>query len=65
MWQPIETAPKDGTPILVCSLNYWPITACWASYHPNATGKMCWRTAPICGDKVNPLFWMPLMEPPK
>lgn len=65
-WQPIETAPKDGTELLLCSIHlYSPRTGCWATYHPNAMGKAGWRTAPICGDKLNPTHWMPLPPPPQ
>jgi len=65
-WMPIETAPKDGTMILTCSCNtvYYPQTSVWASYHPNAEGKQCWRTDRVCGDKLNPTHWMPLPPPP-
>lgn len=65
-WQPIETAPKDGTYILVCATgNYHPITACWSSYHPNAEGSKCWRTTKVCGNKVGATYWMPLPPPPE
>lgn len=66
-WRPIETAPKDGTMILVCNEGenlYSPTSAVWASYHPNAEGKKCWRTSRICGDKLNPTHWMPLSTMP-
>ena len=65
-WQPIETAPKDGTVILACFDKwYHPMAVCWAAYHPNAKGKACWRTSAIGGDKVEQLtHWMPLPSPP-
>lgn len=29
-WQPIETAPKDGQPFMVCGMDYlWPVAAYW------------------------------------
>lgn len=73
-WQPIETAPKNGTPILGCTVldeaGYeswgWPSTIVWAAYHPNARGKECWRTSHVCGNKMEAVtHWMPLPEPPK
>ena len=64
-WQPIETAPKDGTKILVCHIHYYsPITAWWSSYHPNAKGKETWREDGS-NYKLNPTHWMPLPEAPK
>ena len=66
-WQPIETAPKDGTLVLTCveGVYYRPITGVWSSYHPNQAGKTCWRTSPVGGDKIAPTHWMPLPDPPK
>jgi hypothetical protein len=71
-WQPIATAPRDGTPILVCRGQYrtvrdegshpsfyHPITATWSYYHPNATGDGCWRN--YAGHKFShATHWMPL-----
>ncbi len=67
-WQPIETAPKDGTEILGCVAHprlYAPTRIVWAAYHPNSKGKETWRNAPICGDKMERVtHWMPLPAPP-
>jgi len=66
MWQPVETAPKDGTKILACYVTenseYNPITVKWRCYHPNAKGKECWRDS--MSDKVIVTHWMPLPKPP-
>jgi hypothetical protein len=75
VWRPIETAPRDGTPILATTMQdevagwekswFWPVTVCWASYHPNAKGKEGWRTSLICGNKMDGVtHWMPLPPPP-
>lgn len=73
-WQPIETAPRDGTLILICTGNYFdrtkdnlfpigcPTTASWRPYHPNAKGKECWRDSN--GNKISPTHWMPLPADP-
>jgi hypothetical protein len=64
-WEPIDTAPKDGTKILACfsSGTYAPETVSWRTYHPNAQGKRCWRT--VAGIKAEWVsHWMPLPERP-
>ncbi len=67
-WQPIETAPKDGTEVLVCCEHpnlYSPTTGVWATYHPNSQGVETWRTSAIGGNKMgNVTHWMPLPSPP-
>jgi hypothetical protein len=69
-WKPIETAPRDGTPILVCyapqytSNGFLPVAVRWRSFHPNAKGKELFRDS--SGTKVEHVtHWMPLPEPPK
>jgi hypothetical protein len=61
-WQPIETAPKDGTPILIYETTLGPVTyVCfWNSFHEywvEAEGEQY--------SSFNPTHWMPLPEPPK
>jgi hypothetical protein len=59
-WQPIKTAPKDGTIILgfdsgvVCQM-FWQ----WGDW--NLTG-VCWFDDSIL---AHPTYWMPLPAPPK
>lgn len=71
-WQPIETAPKDGSVVLGCypppwheSWSRWraPQAVYWGVYHPNAPGKMTWRNG-ADGRPVSVTHWMPLPEPP-
>lgn len=74
-WQPIESAPRDGTPILACTgpyeihageVNLWPdgpITIFWGQYHPNSKGKAEWRDGSGIR-RPHMEFWMPLPEPP-
>ena len=58
-WQPIESAPKDGTRVLV----WWPY---WRSYPVSArwfNGE--WDSyCRLEGDSVGPTHWMPLPAPP-
>ena len=56
-WQPIETAPKDGTPFLGCDPDYI-FVAIWDRgnrVHLTDTGRgFCY-----------PTHWMPLPPPPE
>jgi hypothetical protein len=61
-WQPIETAPKDGPPILaygegqiaVCE---WSSCGYWSLVHVGMYAAD--------GYWAEPTHWMPLPEPPK
>lgn len=59
MWQPIETAPKDGAWILA----YWPTMP--ISTYPRV---VFWDDGWICADRdmgeYYPTHWMPLPAPP-
>jgi hypothetical protein len=54
MWQPIETAPGDGSRILICTESGHVLIAGWA-VKLNVSGW--WND--------NPTHWMPLPEPPE
>ena len=52
-WQPIETAPKDGSEILGHNVGYWDkgaFTSHWMAYGPGI---------------IEPTNWMPLPEAPQ
>jgi predicted alpha/beta hydrolase family esterase len=56
-WQTIETAPKDGTWLLVQSADWTlPEVAQWCR------SRRYWQTME---SNVKPTHWMPLPEPPK
>ena len=67
-WQPIDTAPRDGTPIL----GFDPVrgnitTVSWLQ--SNGADDGYWNLC-VCGafaddGEWNPMYWMPLPEPPK
>jgi hypothetical protein len=65
-WYVIDTAPKDGTRIMLCvhpNPLYTPVVGMWRSFHPNAKGKECWRND--LGMIIhNPTHWMELLPPP-
>jgi hypothetical protein len=60
-WQKIETAPKDGTRILVFSHCDYE-----SGYNLNqAVFKNGWWVEQYCNEYVFPTHWMPLPNPPK
>ena len=54
-WQPIETAPKDGTTVLLSSPSGRIADGCWHE----RWGVWSWPYV-----MVNPTHWMPCMKPP-
>ena len=62
-WQPIATAPKDGTAVLLC----WPF---WCPRRPTIGvfglhGVQQWfAPETLEGDGDGPTHWMPLPAPP-
>lgn len=61
-WHPIATAPRDGTAVIVVSPGLAPTTARFTIYHPNAKGKLAWRTV-LADYKVEPTHWLPVTLP--
>ena len=66
-WQPIETAPKDGT-VILCNERGWVYTAFWGmktpdEYYYNQRSKTPqWLSHNF---PQEPTHWMPLPNPPK
>lgn len=66
-WQPIETAPKDGTTILAFypSLTGYTARQDVAPIHWSEWGNGVWENATSGGKPSSlPTHWMPLPEPP-
>ncbi len=70
-WQPIETAPKDGTWVLVAggSAEDWaPVTMAWYALNPR-TDRAYWKQNGEWDDydlaDDQPTHWRPLPTPPK
>lgn len=65
-WQPIDTAPKDGTDVLL--FNGHPRVGSWFdsweydSWHPEAKETGGWIM--YGGRVIHPTHWQPLPEPP-
>jgi hypothetical protein len=62
-WQPIETAPMDGSVVIVGG--YEPLYAGgdeWRSSHARYNSYGVWECGLVW---VTPTHWMPLPEPPK
>jgi hypothetical protein len=64
-WQPIETAPKDGTTVIVYDPAYAQpvVPGAWDS-EEEAEGGQTWRASDAEWDRLNPTHWMPLPAPP-
>jgi hypothetical protein len=70
-WQPIETAPKDGTPVLVARVggnwsDEWPEIASWMK---DGYGPGYWTNGAHDGygdaePPLEPTHWMPLPAMP-
>ena len=62
-WQPIETAPKDGTWIMICRpTTYASKLGCALVYWDDHFA--CWHDGDYHSDHYAPTHWMPLPEPP-
>lgn len=59
-WQLIETAPKDGTRILVCRADRFPKNTYVARWHEDV-----WSIGPLGEWRAYPTHWMPLPEGPR
>ena len=75
MWQPIETAPKDGSWVLVFdpsnideSYEVRPVSAQWTEDMNGGKTDWHWQFAWFDGGyfgDCEPTHWMPLPEPPQ
>lgn len=59
-WRPIETAPKDGTRVLLLGRNKRHADGHWEAKAYNGNG--CWVWPYV---KAEPRNWMPLPQPPQ
>lgn len=60
-WQPIETAPKDGTEILLFSKDFGR----WIDQWTNIEGQEMWMMCDQWEIKSIPTKWMHLPDAPK
>lgn len=71
-WQPIETAPKDASEIIlgIAGKNGCSFTGYWED-QPNYWGEIgfhdeCWRQGGFYSEHPsNPTHWQPLPQPPE
>lgn len=64
-WQPIDTAPKDGTRILVYSQSLYWLVAFFGGDHDRPGHLSQWRSAWDAEWLARtPTHWMPLPDPP-
>ena len=60
MWQPIETAPKDGTRIIVANARH-----VWCNVSWEKMKRVPDRWATVLGPiPIEPTHWMPIPKPP-
>lgn len=66
MWEPIKTAPKDGTKILAFRAiePFNNVHHYWVARWTLCGGKKTWVMEGK-NTKISPSHWMPLPEPPK
>jgi Protein of unknown function (DUF551) len=71
-WQPIETAPKDGTSILVYGrpndidgLVYFRGPSTHSAAWDEIDDAFCLTGGTWTGPFIEPTHWMPLPEPPQ
>lgn len=70
-WQPIESAPKDGTYIIVWPPTYEGVASCakWDEQKHHKKPKPHWRrldATHVWQSRIRtPTHWQPLPEPPK
>lgn len=59
-WQPIESAPKDGCPVLLTAVDQWPRVGLWAK-------SGYWLMVESQGGSVpyRPTHWMKLPANPE
>lgn len=62
-WQPIETAPKNGTDILVDAPDV--VSGCTIVYWKKPGWRLTFDGKLFRSDVTQPKFWHPLPEPPK
>lgn len=66
-WQPIETAPKDGSLILLTPSRCWAVDVnadCEVGYWDDDFGGKWISMGSTAEDYTGPTHWMPLSNPP-
>ena len=65
-WQPIETAPKDATPILAWRAPWvFPQVMCWLNGQCIQPGWHCYTKSAQGREPYSPTHWVPLPSPPE
>jgi hypothetical protein len=63
-WQPIETAPKDGSNVLLSpAFERERVTVGSWDLDDVGEGGQCWRCLEL-SERLEPTHWMPLPSPP-
>ncbi len=72
-WQPIETAPRDGSKVILghpehkAVIGVWHQGYSWESLFPDGNPVFYWAKdhEDTSGFDFEPTHWMPLPDPPK
>lgn len=69
-WQPIDTAPKDGTLVLVydkswCGGGPRISATSWVAYRHKEDGALEWRVKGGFSGVSEPTHWMPILKGPR
>ena len=65
-WQPIETAPRDGAPVLIACVGECGTKWMYVAWSKRSAWRFCERKdGSYYAVHDTPTHWMPLPEPPK
>jgi hypothetical protein len=63
-WQPIDTAPQDGTWVLAAIAGEAVYFVSWSAEYSGWFDEYGIREDPWDGNKIHPTHWQPLPAPP-
>jgi hypothetical protein len=61
-WNPIQTAPRDGTQVLLASVDEDGTFGIRQGFYESGRADRCWYD--IDGEEIEPKFWTPILVAP-